>query len=162
MVEWSRTAANVQRAVARAHPNGAPTEVGALAGHLWQLASQASTLAGVLDRRSKDFEQLLGSSGELRAKIEQRIEELAGEESAESRRQVEALRADLARYGEALEADLRSGRQRIEAQVREALAWEVDFRQTCKALVEHLRDEPECRDLLEGIAPGPTDDGKST
>jgi hypothetical protein len=50
--------------------------------------------------------------------------------------------------------DLQSGRQQIETRVREALECEKAFTETTKVLVEHLRDKPECRELLEDIAKG--------
>jgi hypothetical protein len=151
MVEWSRTAAQFLRAVARAYPQGAPAEVEALADHLWKLAARAATLAGVLERRSQAFERLVASGGELRAEVERRVEALAGEASAESRRQVEELRAQLESFDEALNTDLGVGRQHIEARVREALECEKAFAETAAKLARHLRDEPECRELLEAI-----------
>jgi hypothetical protein len=49
MVEWSSTAARLQRAVSRAYPNRAPEEVEALVDRLWKHALRGATLAGVLD-----------------------------------------------------------------------------------------------------------------
>ena len=161
MVEWSRTAANFLKAVATAYPHGAPTEVGALADHLWKLASRAATLAGVVETQSKAFEKLVEVGGGFRAHIEQKIEELAAEESAESRKQIEELRGQLDRYSEALKEDLLSARQNIETRVGEALACEKAFTETSGVLVERLRYKPQCRELLEDIAKGPADDDKA-
>ena len=155
MVEWSRTAANFLKAVARAYPHGAPTEVQALADQLWSLASRAATLAGLLETKSKAFEQLVEAGRALRAHIEEKIEELAKEESAESRKHVDELRSQLERYDEALKEDLLGGRQHIETRVREALECEKTFTETSRVLVQHLRDKPACREVLEEIAKGP-------
>jgi hypothetical protein len=161
MVEWSRTAANFLRAVGRAYPQGAPTEVEALTDELWKLASRAATLAGALDTLSKTFEQLQAAGAGLRADLERKIEALAGEESAESRKQIEALRGDLDRFTAALEVDSLAGRQRIETRVHEALALEKAFTETSSALVEHLRNKRGGRELLEEIAKGPPSDDKA-
>jgi serine/threonine-protein kinase len=122
-----------------------------LADHLWKLASRAATLAGVLESRSRAFERLVESGAALRAEVERRIEALAGEASAESRHQVEELRAQRDSFDEALNTDLRVGHQRIEAGVREALECEKAFAETARRLAQHLRDKPECRELLEAI-----------
>ncbi len=129
MVEWSRKAANLLRAVGRAYVHGAPTEVQTRVDHLWKLASRGATLAGVLETQSKAFEQLAAASaGPLRAGIEQKV--------------------DLDRFDEAFKADLLSGREKIDAHVREALECEKDFTETAALLVEHLRHKPQCRDLF--------------
>jgi hypothetical protein len=155
MVEWSRTAATFLRAVGRAYAHGAPTDVEALTDQLWKLASRAAILAGALETQSKAFEQLQAAGAGLRADIERKIEALAREESAESRKQIEALRGDLERFRAALEQDSLAGRQRIETRVREALELEKAFTETSSLLVEHLRDERGGRELLEEIAKGP-------
>ncbi|MCS6799443.1 MAG: protein kinase [Myxococcota bacterium] len=65
------------------------------------------------------------------------------------RRQIEELRAQLARYGDALENDLAAGRDRIASRVREALSYEKEFSECSTLLATHLRGRPECRELLE-------------
>ena len=236
VVEWSRTAANFLRAVARAYPNRqAPTDVRAAADHIWELASRAATLEGELESHSKKLEAIEKRGRALRAEIGRKVEELAGEESralrdaaverehlsrlrikrkhsqqefsvaqgeidaagnnlerirrsaealgaaraqvevlravaqdyedrarareetaAERRRQIEELRSQLQRYSEALENDLQAGRERIATRVREALTYEKAFTEATGVLVDHLRDKPECRELLEDIAKGPS------
>ena len=82
MVEWSRTAANFLRAVARAYPDGdAPTNVQGAADQIWKLASRASRLEGELESHSKKLEAIEKRGRALRAEIGRKVEELAGEES---------------------------------------------------------------------------------
>jgi serine/threonine-protein kinase len=231
VVEWSRTAANFLRAVARAYPDGnAPTEVQGASDQIWELASRASRLEGELESHSKKLESIEKRGRALRAEIGRKVEDLAGEESralrdasaerdmlsqlilkrkraqreyltaqaevqaagnnverirrghetlgaaraqvdtleavsrdyerrarskediaGERRKQIEELRAQLKRYSEALENDLQTGRERIANRVREALAYEKAFGEASNLLLDHLRDKPECRELLENI-----------
>ena len=231
VVEWSRTAANFLRAVARAYPDGdAPSEVQGASDKIWELASRASRLEGELESHSKKLETIEKRGRALRAEIGRKVEDLAGEESralrdaaserdtlsqlllkrkraqrehqaaqaevqaagqnfdrvgrgyealgaaraqvevfegvardyeqrarakedvaAERRKQIEELRAQLKRYSEALEADLQTGRERIANRVREALDYEKAFGDASNLLLDHLRDKPECRELLEAI-----------
>ena len=231
VVEWSRTAANFLRAVARAYPDGdAPTEVQGASDQIWQLASRASRLEGELESHSKKLETIEKRGRALRAEIGRKVEDLAGEESralrdasaerdllsqlilkrkrakrahqaaeaevklagsnierirrghealgaaraqcdvlktvardyerrarnkedtaAERRKQIEDLRAQLKRYSEALENDLQTGRERIASRVREALTYENAFGTASSLLLDHLRDKPECGELLDNI-----------
>jgi serine/threonine-protein kinase len=231
VVEWSRTAANFLRAVARAYPDGnAPTEVQGASDQIWELASRASRLEGELESHSKKLETIEKRGRALRAEIGRKVEDLAGEESralrdasserdslsqlilklkrakksqqaaeaevklagsnverirrgyealgvaraqcdvlaevardyerrarskedtaAERRKQIEELRAQLKRYSEALEHDLQTGRERIASRVGEALSYETAFGTASSLLLDHLRDKPECRELLEDI-----------
>jgi serine/threonine-protein kinase len=240
VVEWSRTAANFLRAVARAYPNGqAPSDVQGAADQIWDMASRASRLEGELESHSKRLEAIEKRGRALRAEIGRKVEELAGEESralreasaereqinrlrlrrnhserefqlaqsqievaggnleqlrrgaealgaaraqvevlrsiaqdyenrargredvaAERRKQIEELRDQLKRYSEALENDLQAGRERIATRVREALRYEKAFTQASDLLVEHLREKPECRELIEVIAKGRPEDDK--
>ena len=64
------------------------------------------------------------------------------------RRQIEDLRAQLARYAEALEEDLASGREKVAARTREGIRMEQTFTDGSHALTEALKDRPECRDLM--------------
>ena len=240
VVEWSRTAANFLRAVARAYPNGqAPHEVQGAADQIWDMASRASRLEGELESHSKRLESIEKRGRALRAEIGRKVEELAGEESralrdataereqiarlrvrrknserelqiaqsqteiagsnleqlrrgaeaigaaraqvevlrsiaqdyenrararedvaAERRKQIEELRDQLQRYSEALENDLQAGRERIATRVREALRYEKAFTEASDLLVDHLREKPECRELIEVIAKGQPEDEK--
>jgi serine/threonine-protein kinase len=231
VVEWSRTAANFLRAVARAYPDGnAPGEVQSAADQIWEMASRASRLEGELESHSKKLEAIEKRGRALRAEIGRKVEDLAGEESralrdasgerdmlsqlilkrkraqreylaaqaevqdaganiervrrafetlgatrakvdtletvsrdyerrarmkedvaGERRKQIEELRAQLKRYSEALENDLQTGRERIANRVREALTYEKAFGEASTLLLDHLRDKPEVRELLEEI-----------
>ena len=64
------------------------------------------------------------------------------------RRQIEELRAQLARYAEALEEDLAQSREKVAARTREGLAFEKAFNDVSNTLLSHLRNKPECRDLV--------------
>ena len=67
------------------------------------------------------------------------------------RKQIDDLKNQLIRYSEALENDLQAGRDRIATRVREALGYEKGFQEASGVLIEHLRDKPECRELLEEV-----------
>ncbi|HEY5243398.1 MAG TPA: protein kinase [Polyangiaceae bacterium] len=67
------------------------------------------------------------------------------------RRQIEELRAQLARYAEALEEDLSSGREKVAARTREGLAYEKAFSEVSTLLLNHLKAKPEARDLLQEL-----------
>ncbi len=231
VVEWSRTAANFLRAVARAYPDGnAPSDVQGASDQIWELASRASRLEGELESHSKKLETIEKRGRALRAEIGRKVEDLAGEESralrdasserdslsqlilklkrakraqqsaeaevklagsnverirrgyealgvaraqcdvltevardyerrarskeetaSERRKQIEDLRSQLKRYSEALEHDLQIGRERIASRVGEALSYETAFGTASNLLLDHLRDKPECRELLEDI-----------
>ncbi len=68
------------------------------------------------------------------------------------RKQIEELRQQLKRYSESLENDLATGRERIAARVREALEYEKAFSNASAKMLGHLRDRPECHELLEQMA----------
>lgn len=67
------------------------------------------------------------------------------------RRQIDELRAQLQRYSEALENDLAAGRDRIATRVREALGYEKSFVVSSALLMTHLKDRPECAELIEEL-----------
>jgi serine/threonine-protein kinase len=64
------------------------------------------------------------------------------------RRQIEELRSQLARYAEALEEDLAQGREKVTQRTREGLSFEKSFHDVSGLLLQHLRNKPECRDLV--------------
>jgi serine/threonine protein kinase len=67
------------------------------------------------------------------------------------RRQIEELRAQLARYAEALEEDLSNGREKVAARTREGVAYEKAFSEVSSLLLSHLKGKPEARDLLQEL-----------
>src|SRR5215472_9594447 len=94
-------------------------------------------------------------SGAAQALLEARREHLGDLEKRASvkdaqardlRRQIEELRAQLARYAEALEEDLAQGREKVAGRTREGLAFEKAFSDGSNMLLGHLRNKPECRD----------------
>jgi len=67
------------------------------------------------------------------------------------RRQIEELRAQLARYAEALEEDLAAGREKVAVRSREGITYERAFSDVTNALVSHLKAKVEVRDLLQEL-----------
>lgn len=64
------------------------------------------------------------------------------------RRQIDELRSQLTRYAEALEEDLAQGREKVAHRTREGLAFEKSFTEASNLLLQHVRNKPECRDLV--------------
>jgi len=126
-------------------------------GTVEKRAQQSARAGGDVSALREAFED----AGAVRARIEtlqevvQEYEGRAHQREAHAkdlRRQVDELRAQLQRYGDALENDLSAGRERIATRVREALGYEKEFSQASGVLINHLKDRPECRELLEEIA----------
>jgi serine/threonine-protein kinase len=67
------------------------------------------------------------------------------------RRQIDELRAQLARYAEALEEDLAAGREKVASRTREGLAFEKSFSDVSTLLLNHLKTKPEARDLIQDL-----------
>jgi serine/threonine-protein kinase len=126
-------------------------------------ASDAASKAEQAARDVRDIPTLrrvFEEAGAARAQVEElsrlsaRHESRASqrEESARDlRRQIDELRAQLARYGDALENDLAAGRERIATRVREALGYEQSFASATHLLLNHLKGRPECRELIEEL-----------
>lgn len=82
VVEWSRRAANLIRAMARAYPNGkAPDDIQQATDRVWEAAARASRLEGELASHSRKLEAIERRGRALRAEIGRKVEELAEEES---------------------------------------------------------------------------------
>lgn len=99
------------------------------------------------------YERAGAASATAQAKREQlgRYEQKKNAREANARdlrRQIDDLRAQLARYAEALEEDLAQGRERVAARTREGLVFEKSFSEASNLLLAHLRNKPECRDLV--------------
>jgi serine/threonine-protein kinase len=75
-------------------------------------------------------------------------------QAADLRKQIDELRKQLQRYSDALENDLAAGRERIATRVKEALTFERKFDEASTVLLQHLREKPECRDLIEELVTG--------
>ena len=99
-------------------------------------------------------------SGGAAALLEARRESLAEREgkanvkdsqAKDLRRQIDELRAQLARYAEALEEDLAAGREKVASRTREGINFEKAFSDTSTLLLNHLKTKPEARDLIQEL-----------
>jgi serine/threonine-protein kinase len=80
--EWGTRAANFQRTLARAYPNGrVPPELQTAIDTLWETASRASRLEGELASQSRKLDATERRGRALRAELGRKVEELATEES---------------------------------------------------------------------------------
>jgi eukaryotic-like serine/threonine-protein kinase len=73
------------------------------------------------------------------------------QQARDLRRQIDELRAQLARYAEALEEDLAAGREKVASRTREGLNFEKAFSDTSTLLLNHLKQKPEARDLIQEL-----------
>jgi len=118
-----------------------------------QAADQASGSAGQI----RPIYERVGAAGAVvEAKLEQIKEHdqkatLKDAQARDLRRQIEELRAQLARYAEALEEDLAIGREKVAARTREGLTYEKAFSEVSTLLLSHLKTKPEARDLLQDL-----------
>jgi len=102
------------------------------------------------------FERAGATAATVQAKREQlgRYEQKKNTREATARdlrRQIEELRGQLARYAEALEEDLAQGREKVAGRTREGLTFEKSFSDVTNVLLGHLRNKPECRDLVSEL-----------
>jgi serine/threonine-protein kinase len=102
------------------------------------------------------FERAGAAAATLQAKREELQRYMMRQQDKERvarglQRQIEQLRGQLARYAEALEEDLSRGRTQVAERTREGLKYEKDFTSACDRLLAHLRDKPECGDLLPDL-----------
>ncbi len=102
------------------------------------------------------FERAGAAQALLDARREQLVErdqkaQVKDQHARDLRRQIDELRAQLARYAEALEEDLTSGREKVAARTREGLAFEKAFSEVSTLLLNHLKAKPEARDLLQDL-----------
>lgn len=73
------------------------------------------------------------------------------QQARDLRRQIDELRAQLARYAEALEEDLAAGREKVASRTREGIHFEKAFSDVTALLLNHLKQKPEARDLLQEL-----------
>ncbi len=120
-------------------------------------AKQAADGAGTSGSQLRAIYEKAGAAGAfVDAKREQLKEHeqkatTKDSQARDLRRQIEELRAQLARYAEALEEDLASGREKVAARTREGLAYEKAFSDVSTLLLNHLKGKPEARDLLQEL-----------
>jgi serine/threonine protein kinase len=119
-------------------------------------AREAETRGGDI----RALRQIFEASGGARAKHEATQKHLESDvahavrheaHATALRKQIDELRTQLQRYSDALENDLITGRDRIAAKVKEALSYEQKFGEASTTLVRHLRERPECRDMIEEL-----------
>ncbi len=140
-------------------------------------ASQSKALADAADRQGNASRALFERAGASQALVDAKREQIAARDAKRSareavardlRRQIEQLRAQLARYAEALEEDLASRREKVALRAREAIALERTFTDVTNILLQHLKGKQECRDLLTdllqslGMAGPPTNTGPNS
>jgi eukaryotic-like serine/threonine-protein kinase len=122
-----------------------------------QIAKEKVAIADRADRAGSGTRAIFEAAGAAVAMVEAKRQWLqtrearrAGREATarDLRRQIEELRAQLARYAEALEEDLSSGREKVGAKSREGLKYERIFSDSSSALIDHLKGKAECRDLM--------------
>jgi serine/threonine-protein kinase len=125
-------------------------------------AQESASRANEADRAGKGSRQVYEQTGAATAMVEVKRQQLKQREAKRAareaiakdlRRQIEELRAQLARYAEALEEDLASGREKVAARTREGLKFEESFQKATTTLISHLKGKPECRELMNEILP---------
>lgn len=133
--EWGTRAANFQRTLARAYPNGrVPPDLQNAVDTLWETASRASRLEGELASQSRKLDATERRGRALRAELGRKVEELAAEESR-------ALReaGDWRDRARSIEQELRSANQERELAERRARDAEARARELAKPDVSALR-----------------------
>ncbi|MFT3768549.1 MAG: hypothetical protein QM820_24140 [Minicystis sp.] len=125
-----------------------------------KFASQARQLADSAARSNNFDPSIFERAGAAAATAQAKREQLGRYENKKAareanardlRRQIEELRGQLARYAEALEEDLAQGREKVGARTREGLGFEKAFSEASNLLLGHLRNKPECRDLVSEL-----------
>jgi serine/threonine-protein kinase len=123
-------------------------------------AGQAKAAADQATGSPAQLRAIFERAGAASALVEAKREELKAHEqksvhkeaqARDLRRQIDELRAQLARYAEALEEDLASGREKVAARTRDGLAFEKAFSEVSVLLLNHLKGKPEARDLLQEL-----------
>jgi serine/threonine protein kinase len=139
------------------------TEVGRLREGLQQgekLVAQAKQAADQANGATAQVRVIFERAGAAMASVEAKREQLKEHEqkalhkeaqARDLRRQIEELRAQLARYAEALEEDLASGREKVAERTREGIGYEKAFSEVSTLLLNHLKGKPEARDLLQEL-----------
>jgi serine/threonine-protein kinase len=125
-----------------------------------QQAQEKLALAERAERSGNSSRVVFEQAGAANAMVEARKQWLATRTkrrqereavARDMRRQIDELRAQLARYAEALEEDLAAGREKVGARAREGLEYEKGFHNHSQTLLNNLKGKPECRDLLNEL-----------
>jgi len=123
----------------------------------YQQASKRAGTGSVDPQQAREIYEAIGAAKATVDGYRRQVEEHEGhaasieERAGNLRRQIDDLRAQLQRYSDALENDLTAGRDKIATRVREALGYEESFAESSGLLMTHLKDRPECRDLVEEL-----------
>jgi serine/threonine-protein kinase len=135
-----------------------------------KVALEARQVADGASRQGTFDRTVFERAGATAAIVQAKREQLARYETKKNareaaardlRRQIEELRGQLARYAEALEEDLSQGREKVAQRTREGLAFEKSFSDASNLLLQHLRNKPECRDLVAELLTSHTQAGSS-
>jgi serine/threonine-protein kinase len=111
-----------------------------------QQGGSGSTLRTIYERAGAAA-ALLEARREALGEREQKAQ-VKDQQARDLRRQIDELRAQLARYAEALEEDLAAGREKVASRTREGINFEKAFSDVTTLLLNHLKPKPEARDLL--------------
>ncbi len=111
-----------------------------------QQSGSPATLRAIYERAGAAM-ALLEARREALSEREQKSQ-VKDQQARDLRRQIDELRAQLARYAEALEEDLAAGREKVASRTREGLNFEKAFSDVTTVLLNHLKSKPEARDLL--------------
>jgi serine/threonine-protein kinase len=114
-----------------------------------QQGGNPNTLRAIYER-SGAAAALLDARREALVDREQKAQ-VKDQQARDLRRQIDELRAQLARYAEALEEDLAAGREKVTSRTREGLNFEKAFSDVTTLLLNHLKQKPEARDLLQEL-----------
>jgi hypothetical protein len=126
-------------------------------GAAQQLAKEKVAAADTAERAGQGSRAIFETAGAARAMVEAKRQWLQTREvrrggreaiARDLRKQIEELRAQLARYAEALEEDLSAGREKVAGRTREGVRLEQAYETASRTLTEGLKDRPECRDLM--------------
>ncbi len=135
-----------------------------------KLAAQARQLADAAMRGGAPEPSIFERAGAAAATAQAKREQLGRYENKKAareanardlRRQIEELRGQLQRYAEALEEDLAQGREKVAMRTREGLGFEKAFSEGSNLLLGHLRNKPECRDLVSELLNASSPNGGS-
>jgi len=119
-------------------------------------ADQAAQQGGNPNTLRAIYERAGAAAALLEARREALMEreqkaQVKDQQARDLRRQIDELRAQLARYAEALEEDLAAGREKVASRTREGLNFEKAFSDVTSLLLNHLKQKPEARDLLQEL-----------
>jgi serine/threonine-protein kinase len=135
-----------------------------------KLATDAKQLADTAAKQGGFDRALFERAGATGATVQAKREQLARYEAKKNarettardlRRQIDELRGQLTRYAEALEEDLGQGREKVAQRTREGLGFEKSFSDASNLLLQHLRNKPECRDLVAELLDKSSSSGQS-